>query len=139
MRVRRHTANMNQVKKIQKSNSFLTNIITNALSFPLVNYVIFILTAGHSAHRMAKSTHTSTISTHNIHIVYILDHLKSSRGHSLMLSSYNLWQTAYLLCLGEAANACQVSRRLKSTNRMITHKNTLIILKSYSPNIKNPF
>ena len=80
---------MNQVKNIQKSNSFLTNIITNGLSFPLVNYVIFILTAGHSAHRMAKSTHTSTISTNNIHIVYILDHLKSSRGHSSMLSSYN--------------------------------------------------
>ncbi len=95
--------------------------------------VIFILTAGHSAHRMAKSTHTSTMSTNNIHIVYILDHLKSSRGHSSMLSSYNLWQTAYLLGLGEAENACQVSRRLKATNRVITHKNTVVILKSYSP------
>src|SRR6266403_811726 len=117
----------------QKSHSFLTNIITNTLSFPLVNYIIFFLKVVHSAHRMAKSTHTGTISTNNIHIVYILDHLKSSRGHSLMLSSYNLWQIAYLLGLGEAANACQVSRRLKATNRMITHKNTLIILKSYSP------
>ena len=117
----------------QKSNSFLTNIITNTLSFPLVNYIIFFLKAGHSAHRMAKSTHTGTITTNNIHIVYILDHLKSSRGHSLMLSSYNLWQTAYLLGLEEAANACQVSRRLKATNRMITHNNTVIILKLYSP------
>src|SRR5712664_993357 len=117
----------------QKSNSFVTNIITNALTFPLVNYIICFLKAGHSAHRMAKFTHTGTITTNNIHIVYILDHLKSSRGHSLMLSSYNLWQTAYLLGLGEAANACQVSRRLKATNRMITHKNTVIILKSYSP------
>src|SRR6266404_2637486 len=117
----------------QKSNSFLTNIITNTLSFPLVNYIIFFLKAGHSAHRMAKSTHTGTTSTKNIHIVYILDHLKSSRGHSLMLSSYNIWQTAYLLGLGGAANACQVSRRLKATNRMITHKNTVIILKSYNP------
>src|SRR6266404_5424040 len=129
----RHTANVNQVKKPQKSNSFLTNIITNALSFPLVNYIICFLKAGHSAHRMAKFTHTGTITTNNIHIVYILDHLKSSRGHSLMLSSYNLWQTAYLLGLGEAANACQVSRRLKATNRIITHKNRVIILKSYSP------
>src|SRR6266404_4615503 len=133
MRVMRHTANANQVKKPQKSNSFLTNIITNTLSFPLVNYIIFFLKAGHSAHRMAKSTHTGTITTNNIHIVYILDHLKSSRGHFLMLSSYNLWQPAYLLGLGEAANACQVSRRLKATNRMITHKNTVIILKLYSP------
>src|SRR6266403_1983159 len=133
MRVMRHTANVNQVKKPQKSNSFLTNIITNTLSFPLVNYIIFFLKAGHSAHRMAKFTHTGTISTNNIHILYILDHLKSSRGHSLMLSSYNLWQTAYLLGLEEAANACQVSKRLKATNRMITHKNTVINLKSYSP------
>jgi len=129
----RHTVNMNQVKKTQKSNSFLTNIITNALSFPLVNYIIFFPKAGHSAHRMAKSTHTSTISTNNIHIGYILDHLKSSRGHSSMLSSYNLWQTAYLLGLGEAENVCQVSRRLKATDRVIAHKNTVIILKSYSP------
>ena len=107
-------------QKPQKNNSFLTNIITNAHSFPLVNYIICFLKAGHSAHRMAKFTHTGTISTNNIHIVYILDHLKSSRGHSLMLSSYNLWQTAYLLGLGEAANAFQVSRRLKATNRMIS-------------------
>ncbi len=129
----KNTANVNQVKKPQKRNSFLTNIITNALSFPLVNYIILFLKAGHSAHRMAKSTHTGTISTNNIHVVYILDHLKSSRGHSLMVSSYNLWQTAYLLGLEAAENACQVYRRLKATNRMITHKNTVIILKSYSP------
>ncbi len=133
MRVIGHTANMNQVKKTQKSNSFLTNIITNALSFPLVNYVIYFLKAGHSVHRMVKSTHASTISTNNTHTVYILDHLRSSRGCSSMLPSYNLWQIAYLLGLGEAENACQVSRRSKATNRMITHKNTVIILKSYSP------
>src|SRR6266404_8729626 len=129
----RHTANINQGNKTQKSNSFLTNIFTNALSFPLVNHIIFLLKAGHSAHRMAKFTHTSTTSIHNIHIVYFLDHLKSSRGHSSMLSSYNLGQTDYLLSLGEAKNVCQVSRRLEATNRMITHKNTVIILKSYSP------
>ncbi len=116
----RHTANVNKVKKPQKNNSFLTNIITNALSLPLIKYIICFLKAGHSAHRMAKFTHTGTITTNHIHIVYILDHLKSSRSHSLMLSSYNLWQTtAYLLGLGEAANACQVSRRLKATNRTI--------------------
>ncbi len=133
MRVMRHTVNMNQVKNTQKSNSFLTNIITNTLFFPLVNYLIFFLKAGHSAHRVAKYTHTSTISTNSIHIAYILDCLKSRRGHSSMLSSYNSWQTAYLFGLGEAENACQVSRRLKATNRMITHKNTVIILKSYTP------
>ena len=129
----RHTANMNHVKNFQKSNSFLTNIFTNALSFPLVNYIICFLKAQHSAHRMTKFTYPSTTSTNNIHIVYILDHLKSSRGHSLMLSSYNLWQTDYLLSIGEAKNAWQVSRRLETTNRMITHNNTVIILKSYSP------
>jgi len=46
-------------QKYSKSNSFLANIITNALSFPLVNYIVFFLKAGHSAHRMAKFTHTS--------------------------------------------------------------------------------
>ncbi len=52
----RHTVNMNQVKKTQKSNFFLTNIIRNALSFPLVNYIIFFLKAGHSAHTVGQIT-----------------------------------------------------------------------------------
>ena len=81
---------MNQVKKPQRFDFFLTNIIINALSSQKVNYTIFFLKAGHSAHEMVKSTHTSTIPTSNIHNRYLLHHLKPSRGYSFMLSSYNL-------------------------------------------------
>ena len=67
-----HATNMNQVKKPQRFDFFLTNIIINALSSQKVNYIIFFLKAGHSAHKMVKSTHTSTMSTSNIHNRYIL-------------------------------------------------------------------
>ena len=90
MKVRIHTTNMNQVKKPQRFDFFLTNIIINALSSQKVNYIFFFLKARHSAHKMVKSTHTNTISTNNIHNIYILHHLKSSRGYSFMLFSYNL-------------------------------------------------
>ncbi len=53
-------------------------------------YIIFLLKAGHSAHKMVKYTHSSTTSTSNVHNRYLLHHLKSSRGYSFMLSSYDI-------------------------------------------------
>ncbi len=47
MNVIRHTTNTNQVKKSQKINYFLTNIIINALSSQSANYNIFLLKAWH--------------------------------------------------------------------------------------------
>src|SRR5882762_9841128 len=46
MKVMIHTVNMNQVKKPQRFDIFLTNIIINTLSSQKVNYIIFFSRLG---------------------------------------------------------------------------------------------
>ena len=46
MEVMIHATNMNQVKKPQRLDFFLTNILINTLSSPKVNYIIFFLRLG---------------------------------------------------------------------------------------------
>jgi hypothetical protein len=78
---------MNQVKETKENNFFLINIVINALSSELANFINFLFKNGHSAYEMIKSAYISTISTNNIHIMFLPHHLKSFRGHSSMLSS----------------------------------------------------
>ena len=57
-----------------------------------------------------------------------------------MLSSYDLWYTAYLFSLGEVETASYVSKRLEATKGTTIYEMEVSLLKYYSPTmLRIPF
>src|SRR6266404_1526165 len=84
---------------------------------------------------MAIFTHPSTVSISDIHKKCLSHHLKPFKGHSSMLSPYDLCYSAYLFSLGEVETAPWVSKWLEATKGITIHKMAVSFLKYYSPTI----
>ena len=84
-----------------------------ALSPLQVQYVIFFLQAGHAHRKIAQAALVFPRTISSIQKKYLSDLSKSSGGHSIRLSPYDIHYATRLLGSGEAETAPQVARRLE--------------------------
>jgi transposase len=103
----------NQVQIAPNTCFFLAIIIMKALFPPQVQYIISLLQTGHPYQKIAQAAFVSPGTISNIQKKYLLNLPKSSEGHPIKLSPYDIHYATYLLGSREAETASQVARRLK--------------------------
>ena len=104
---------------------FLTTSIIKALSPLQVQYVISLLQTGHPHQKIAQAASISPGTISNIKKNHLLDLPKSSKGHPIKLSPYDICYATYLFGSGEAETAPQVAKRLEEIKNTPTSNQTV--------------
>src|SRR6267154_946984 len=104
---------------------FLTTSIIKALSPLQVQYVISLLQTGHSYQKIAQAASISPGTISNIKKDHLSDLPKSSKGHPIKLSPYDIHYATYLFGSREAETAPQVAKRLEKIKNTPTSNQTV--------------